>query len=427
MMEPVRLTIERLGQRGEGVARLDGVTIFVPYALPGESVLAELDRGHGRLVEIVTPSPERVAAFCRYFTLCGGCAVQTLAARPYAEWKRGLVAHALQQAGVVAEVGPLVDGHGEGRRRATFHSRVTRGVQGRASAETGFMRARAHEIIEIEDCPLLAPSMAGALGAARGLAAVLVALGRPLDIVVTATLGGLDIDLRGAGALADDMRQSLIAAAERFDLARLANHGETIIERRTPLLEMGRAAVAPPPGAFLQATLAGEEQLAAVVGAAVAGARCIVDLFAGIGTFALRLADNAEVHAVDADAAALASLDRAARAAFQLRPVTVERRDLFRRPLAGDDLARFDAAVFDPPRAGAELQARALAASNLATLAAVSCNAQTFARDAAILANAGYRLESVTPIDQFRHSQHVEIVGIFRWPAVRRRSRRLLG
>jgi 23S rRNA (uracil1939-C5)-methyltransferase len=427
MMEPVRLTIERLGQRGEGVAKHDGATVFVPYALPGESVFAELDRGQGRLVEIVTPSPERVAAFCRYFTHCGGCAVQTLAASPYAEWKRGLVAHALHQAGVAAEVGPLVDGHGEGRRRATFHSRITRDVQGRAYAETGFMRARAHQIIEIEDCPLLAPSMAGALGAARSLAAVLVALGRPLDIVVTATQGGLDIDLRGTGALADDVRQALIAAAERYDLARLANHGETIIERRTPFLKMGRAEVAPPPGAFLQATLAGEEQLAALIGAAVGGARRVVDLFAGIGTFALRLAQSAEVHAVDADAAALAALDRAARNATQLRAVTVERRDLFRRPLAADELARFDAAVFDPPRAGAEMQARALAASNLATLAAVSCNAQTFARDAGILTEAGYRLESVTPVDQFRHSQHVEIVGVFRRAAVRGRSRRLLG
>ena len=163
------------------------------------------------------------------------------------------------------------------------------------------------------------------------------------------------------------------------------------------------------------------------VGAAVGPARRVVDLFAGIGTFALRLAESAEVHAVEADAAALAALDRAARNATMLRPVTVERRDLFRRPLAGDELARFDAAVFDPPRAGAEMQARALAAANLATLAAVSCNAQTFARDAGILAEAGYRLESVTPIDQFRHSQHIEIVGVFRRAAERGRSRRLLG
>jgi 23S rRNA (uracil1939-C5)-methyltransferase len=427
MSTSARLTIERLGQRGEGVAKHDGAAVFVPYALPGETVLAEVDRGQGRLVEIVTPSPERVPAFCRYFTQCGGCAVQTLATAAYREWKRGLVAHALHRAGIAAEVGPLVDAHGEGRRRATFHGRIARDAHGRARAETGFMRARAHEIIEIEACPLLAPAMAGALAAARGLAAALVATGRTLDIVVTATEGGLDVDLHGTGALGPDARTTLIAAAERFDLARLANHGETIVERRTPFLVMGRAEVAPPPGAFLQATVAGEEQLAALVYAAVGPARRVVDLFAGIGTFALRLAESAEVHAVEGDAAALAALDRAARNATLLRPVTVERRDLFRRPLAGGELERFDAAVFDPPRAGAEMQARALAAANLATLAAVSCNAQTFARDARILAEAGYRLASVTPIDQFRHSQHVEIVGVFRRAAERGRSRRLLG
>ena len=399
----------------------------MPYALPGETVLAEVDRGQGRLVEIVTPSPDRVPAFCRYFTECGGCAVQALAPPAYREWKRALVAHALHQAGLGAEVGPLVDAHGEGRRRATFHARITRDVHGRARVETGFMRARAHEIIAIEACPLLAPSMAGALAAARELASALVTLGQPIDIVATATEGGLDIDLRGTGTLRPDARQALIAVAERCDLARLANHGETIIERRTPFLTMGRVKVAPPPGAFLQATAAGEEQLAALVGAAVGSARRVVDLFAGIGTFALRLAQSAEVHAVDADAAALAALDRAARNATTLRPVTVERRDLFRRPLAGDELARFDAGVFDPPRAGAEMQARALAAGNLATLAAVSCNAQTFARDARVLTEGGYQLESVTPIDQFRHSQHMEIVGIFRRAGARGRSRRLLG
>lgn len=424
MSAPTRLTIERLGQRGEGVARSGGDLVFVPYALPGETVLAEVDRGQGRLVEIVTPSPERVPAFCRYFMSCGGCAVQTLAAPAYSEWKRGLVVHALAQAGVVAEVGPLIDAHGDGRRRATFHARM---VRGEARAETGFMRARAHEIIEIEDCPLLAPSMAGALAAARGLAAALVAMGRPLDIVVTATRTGLDVDLRGTGALAADARQALIGVAERFDLARLANHGEIIIERRTPLLTMGRAEVAPSPGAFLQATTAGEEQLAALVATALGPARRIVDLFAGIGTFALRLAQSAEVHAVDSDAAALAALDRAARNAATLRSVTVERRDLFRRPLASDELKRFDAAVFDPPRAGAEIQARALAAANLATLVAVSCNAQSFAHDAGLLVAAGYRLENVTPIDQFRHSQHIEIAGVFRRAVIRGRSRRLLG
>lgn len=422
-----RLVIDRLGQRGEGVAKREGETVFVPTALSGETVLAEVDRGRARLVDIVTPSPDRVPAFCPYFAHCGGCAVQTLAAPSYRDWKRGLVVHALAEAGVVAEVAPLVDAHGEGRRRATFHARTIRDSRGRARVATGFMRARAHDVIEIDACPLLAPAMAGSITAARGLAAALVVTSRPLDIVVTATAGGLDIDLRGAGALQPDARQALIAAAEHFDLARLANHGETIIARRMPFLTMGRAKIVPPPGVFLQATVAGEEQLAALVRAAVGPARRVLDLFAGIGTFALRLADTAEVRSVEADSAALAALDQAARQATLARPVTSERRDLFRRPLVGEELDRFEAAVFDPPRVGAKAQARALGAANLATLAAVSCNPQSFARDARILSEAGYRLESVTPIDQFRHSQHVEIVGVFRCAGKRRRNRRLLG
>jgi 23S rRNA (uracil1939-C5)-methyltransferase len=422
-----RLSIERLGQRGEGVAKTESGRVFVPYALPGEVVLADVEDGHGRLVEILEPSPQRVPAFCRYFTKCGGCAVQTLGASAYAEWKRGLVVHALAQAGVEAEVGALVDAHGEGRRRATFHARMLRDGRGENRAEIGFMRARAHEIVEIEDCPLFSPSMGGALAAARHLAELLAPMGRPLDIVVTATDAGLDIDLRGTGALAANIRQALIEAALRHDLARIANHGEAIIERRKPFLMMGTAEVVPPPGAFLQATTAGEDELAARVCAAVAGSRRVLDLFSGIGTFALRLAEKAEIHAVDADAPAMAALERAARSAAGLHRVSVERRDLFRRPLMGGELDGFEAAVFDPPRAGAEMQSRALAVCNLATLIAVSCNAQSFARDAGLLIAGGYRLESVAPIDQFRHSQHIEIISIFRRTPVRKRNRRLLG
>ncbi|HWG05684.1 MAG TPA: RNA methyltransferase, partial [Beijerinckiaceae bacterium] len=176
-----RFIVERLGQRGEGVAKAGEATVFIPYALPGETLVADVGQGEARLVEIVAPSPQRIGAFCPYFTRCGGCAIPTLAMPAYRAWKRGLVVHALAQAGVEAEVAALVDAHGEGRRRATFHARVR--ANGRA--EVGFMRARAHEIIEIEQCPLLAPSMEGALCAARALAEVLVATGKPLDIVVT--------------------------------------------------------------------------------------------------------------------------------------------------------------------------------------------------------------------------------------------------
>ena len=322
-----RLTIDRLGARGEGVAQGPEGLIYVPYALAGETIAAEVDGSRGTLVEVLVPSPSRIAPFCRYFSRCGGCAVQTLAADSYARWKRDLVASALRRAGHAITVADLSDAHGAGRRRATFHARY---VQGRPA--TGFMKARAHDIVEIDSCPLLAASMDGALPAARAIARALAASGAPLDILVTATASGLDVDLKGHGPLGEAEIQTLVRIALAHDLARLSTHGSIVISRRTPMLAMGKGMVAPPPGVFLQATEAGEEALVARVCAHVAGTTRIADLFSGVGTFALRMAEFATVDAFDIDEAALSALAKAARVKG-LRQVAVSPRDLFRRPL----------------------------------------------------------------------------------------------
>jgi 23S rRNA (uracil1939-C5)-methyltransferase len=417
-----RLAIDKLGARGEGVAQGPDGSIFVPYALAGETIAAEVDGSRGTLVEILTPSPQRIAPFCRYFAHCGGCAVQTLAAEPYAQWKRDLVTGALRRAGLANEVLDLVDAHGAGRRRATFHAHF---AQGRPAV--GFTQARAHRIVEIDSCPVLAASMDGALPAARAIAQALSAPGKPLDILVTATASGLDVDLKGHGPLGEAITQDLVRIALDHDLARLSNHGSIVISRRTPMLAMGKATVVPPPGVFLQATEAGEETLAAKVCAHVAGARRIADLFSGVGTFALRMAEFATVDAFDLEEAALQALAKSARAEG-LRQVAVSPRDLFRRPLGPLEVERYDTVVFDPPRAGAENQALALGASKVPLVVAVSCNAQTFARDAAILCAGGYEIERVEPVDQFRHTPHVEIVaGFRRGTQGPRKNRRLLG
>jgi 23S rRNA (uracil1939-C5)-methyltransferase len=419
-----QLCIERLGLRGEGIAHGANGPVYIPYALPGDTIVADIEGERGTLLEIATPSPERIAPFCPYYGACGGCAVQALGPAPYADWKRGLLIRALHRAGLQPHVADLVDAHGPGRRRATFHARFD--AEGRA--QVGFMRARAHDLIDLDFCPILAPQMRGALAAAHAVAAALGAAQKPLDIAVTGTLSGLDIDLKGHGSLTPAESQSLMQVAQAQDLARLSNDRRVVVERRTPLLRMGKAEVVPPPGAFLQATEAADEALAAKVRESLGGARRIADLFAGVGTFSLRLAGEAQVHAVDSDEAALRALARAARAVPGFRPVTTEVRDLFRRPLAGEEMAGFDAFVFDPPRAGAEAQARALAESGVRTVVAVSCNAQSFARDAALLASGGYRIKSVTPFDQFRHSPHIECVGVFRRSLDKpRRARRLLG
>jgi 23S rRNA (uracil1939-C5)-methyltransferase len=282
------------------------------------------------------------------------------------------------------------------------------------------MRARAHDIVEIASCPILAPGLSGALSAARDIAQCLRAVGKPLDIAVTATLSGLDIDVRGCGALDSQSRLKLADAAARHDLARLSNHGEAILESRAPIVPMGPARVRLPPGGFLQATLEGERILGELAVEAVTGARRVADLFCGAGAFALRLAVGHEVHAVEFDRHALAALAQAAGATPALRAVTCEARDLFHRPLTRDELRRFDAVVFDPPRAGALPQSQELAASEVQTIVAVSCNAATFARDIGVLQAGGYRLGSVTPIDQFRFSPHIEIVGVLTKAAERR-------
>jgi 23S rRNA (uracil1939-C5)-methyltransferase len=415
------LTIDRLGELGEGIARTPEGLVFVPYSLPGETIVAGIDGTRATLAEVVIPSSHRIAPHCRYFSRCGGCAVQTLAGPSYANWKRDLVAAALRRAGLSSRVQDLVDAHGVGRRRATFHARYPR-----LRPSTGFMQARAHKIVEIDSCPLLAPSLANALPVARAIAEALAASAKPLDILVTATASGLDVDVKGHGPLHDKLRQNLVPVALEHDLARLSNHGEIVLMQREPMLSMGKAKVVPPPGAFLQATESGEKTLAARICAHVAGTRHIADLFSGIGTFALRMAEFATVSAFDLDEAALRALARAA-ATSGLRPVAVAWRDLYRRPLGPKELEDFDAIVFDPPRAGSESQARAIAASSVPLTVAVSCNAQTFARDAAILCAGGYEMTGVEPVDQFRHTPHVEIVACFRRARHRRKKRPLLG
>ena len=423
----VRLAIERLGGRGEGVSSLGGRRLYVPYALPGESVTVD-DAGGERatLVGVASPSPDRIPAICPYFTTCGGCAVQSWAHAPYAAWKRGLVVEALSRAGLAADVAPLVDAHGAGRRRATFHA----GTAADGRTRTGFNEARSHAIVAIEACPILDPGLAGALPAARALVAALDDTGgglrKPLDILATTTLEGLDIDLRGHGPLAEGERARVVAVAMAHDLARLSNHGTIVLERRKPAVRFGAARLDLPPGAFLQATAKGEDELAARVLEATAGAKRVADLFCGVGTFALRLAARSEVAAFDNEPRGLAAIDRAARETPGLRAMSISARDLHGRPLTTDELKPFDAVVLDPPRAGAEAQMRAIAASAVTRVASVSCDAASFSRDAAILVAAGFAAEWIVPVDQFRYAAHVEIVACFRRrPA--RKVRRLLG
>jgi 23S rRNA (uracil1939-C5)-methyltransferase len=409
----MKLVIDHVAHRGDGVAFADGEAVYVPGTLGGETVEVDHVPGHHpdrrRLVAITTASPERIEPFCQHFGVCGGCAIQHWQIDRYRAWKRDIVVETLRQARLDCEVAPLVDAHGAGRRRITVHARLgTHDV-----LKVGFAAAATHDIVPIDRCPILDPALAGALEAAWALAEPLTKIGKPLDIQVTATKNGLDIDVRGSGALPPAMVTTLSGTAAQHRLARLTRHGELVLMRYAPDITIGKAQVTLPPGSFLQATAAGEETLAGLVAGYIGKAKAIADLFCGVGPFALRLAAKARISAFDSDAGAVAALQKAASATAGLKPVKAEARDLFRRPLMPPELRDYDAVVFDPPRQGAQATATQLAASKVPVVIAVSCNAATFARDARILVDGGYRLESVTPVDQFKYTAHVELVARF--------------
>ncbi|TPI44914.1 class I SAM-dependent RNA methyltransferase [Mesorhizobium sp. B2-9-1] len=410
-----RFTIARLGSQGDGIANAEGGEVFIPFTLPGETVTAARQKDRAALMSVLEASPHRIEPACRHFTECGGCALQHYEAEAYRQWKREKVVQALKVKGIACEIAALVPCAPHTRRRVTFSARRTD-----AGMLLGFVRALSSEIIPIEECPISLPAIVSALDKLRALAGLVCATPKAFHMTVTVTASGLDIAVHDAGKLSDHQRRIASNFVMAEGLARLSVDGEIVVEPKKPVVQFGPVAVAVPPGAFLQATEAAEQAMADLVGQRLSRARKVVDLFAGCGSFALRLGAQSEVHAVEGDAPALAALDRAFRFASGLKRVTSERRDLFRRPLTFKELNAFDGLVFDPPRAGAEDQSKQVARSDVPLVAAVSCNPVTLARDLRILIDGGYTLKSVTPIDQFLWSPHVEAVALLEKPKRRR-------
>jgi 23S rRNA (uracil1939-C5)-methyltransferase len=402
----VRVTIDRLGHLGHGIAaNPDGGSIYVGGVLPGEVVEGELRGDHLHDPKIVTPSTDRVRPPCRHARSCGGCQLQHASDSFVAAWKQQVVRTALAGQGLTADFLPVATSPPASRRRATLSARRTK-----SGVLMGFHARASDTIAEIPDCRLLDP---GILAAFPGLRALVLAGGSrtgELSLQVTLTRGGPDVVVTGGKPLDAGLRLDLARIVEAHGLSRLTWEGETVALRDRPALAMGSATVVPPPGAFLQATTEGEAALLHAVTAALGAQRRVVDLFSGVGTFSLPLAAMMDVHAVEGDKAMVAALDLAARNSPNLHRVSHAARDLFRRPLEPDELAGFTGAVIDPPRAGAEAQTARLAASKVPVIAAVSCNPVTFARDARTLQGAGYHLDWVQVIDQFRWSTHVELV-----------------
>lgn len=399
--------IDRLGAQGDGVTE-EGV--YVPFALPGERVRAARLGDRARLEEVLVAAPQRIDPVCPHFMACGGCSVQHGSDHLIAAWKESLVAAALAARGIEGvEIRPIRTSPPRSRRRITVTARRVR-----SGTRIGFHAGGSREIVPIEACPVADPRLVEAAGRLEEIVATGASRKGEIRVTLTASRAGVDAAVEGGKELTAPGLALLAGKAARASLARLSWGGEVAVTIKPPYQWFGDVKVLPPPGGFLQPTAEGEAALQAAVGEAVSGARRVVDLFAGSGTFALPLAREAEVLAAEGEAEAVAALDAGWRAAEGLKEVTAIRRDLFARPLRPADLKGIEAAVIDPPRAGARAQTAELAKARIPSIAAVSCAPATFARDARALLDAGYTLDWVQPVDQFRWSPHVELVAAFR-------------
>ena len=404
----MNLVIDRLGHHGDGIAAGPDGPIFVSQMLPGEEVTGDLAGDRLVNTRIVTPSDQRVRPPCVHARTCGGCLLQHASDAFVAAWKVDVVRSALSGQGLSADFLPILTSPPRSRRRATLSARRTK-----TGAMIGFHARASDMLVAVPHCQLLHPDLIASFPALESLVKIGGSRSGEVSVTVTQSLGGLDVSVSGGKPMESGLAMELARVVEAFGLARLTWNGEGVALRTMPMQRFGRALVAPPPGAFLQATADGEAALLTAVQAIVGDARRVADLFAGSGTFAIPLAERAEVHAAEGDAAMVAAMEKGWRQADGLRRLTAEVRDLFRRPLEPDELKGFDAVVIDPPRAGADAQFATLAKAGVAVIASVSCNPVTFARDAKVLVQAGYRLSTVQVVDQFRWSPHVELVGKF--------------
>ncbi len=426
------VTIRELGRQGDGIADTADGAVYVPFTLAGEEVaLAPISanrekkqaRGRNRRAgksrasnparrrnpaQILVPSPNRIEACCKHFTSCGGCQLQHFERQAYLRWKQELVSSALGRERIDCDIEPVLAFGPHARRRAVFTA-----FSNVSGISLGFLKRDSHHITNIEECPVLVEEIASRLDDFRDLSAILCGRNRKIKISVLACANGLDIAVESEKPVEQKSILQAIEFAGSHSFARLSLDGEVLIETRRPVLDYGFASVTPPPNGFVQAVAAAEAVMADLVSGHLGGCRSVADLFCGHGTFALRLAMNSTVYAAEASESAISALDQAWRGTGSaLKHITTERRDLYRRPMNAAELKKIEGVVFDPPRAGAQEQAQELANSGVAKIAAVSCNPVTLARDLGILIEGGYQLKSVTPIDQFIYTPHVEAVAL---------------
>lgn len=418
MAQFTEIDITSLGAQGDGVGEYEGKSVFVPGTMPGDRASVELADAkkngiYARLEQVIQPSNERAVPECSVFEKCGGCQLQYLSDDFYTSWLKERAAAALAHHGFDADVvaDPIVTPRKSRRRVALKALRMGKGVV------LGFSKKQSHQIVDIKDCPVTRAEITDLIKPLRGVLADILPNRMQAEIHLTVTASGVDVLVDVALELDLKGRELLVAFANEHDIAAIhfRDQGflDPVIIRRTPMMNLSGVMVPLSPAAFIQASQEGEKALVQEVVAACRGAKRVADLFCGLGTFSFPLAKNHQVLAVEGAKQALDALQSGANQASGLKQIVAKHRDLFRRPLTGKELSGFDAVVFDPPRAGAKEQAEELAKSDVSTIVAVSCNPNTFSRDARLLADGGYTLQKVVPVDQFLWSPHLELVGVF--------------
>lgn len=407
----MHLKIDRIGHEGDGIAFDNDAIIYTSYVLAGEEVDVEIVGNRGRVIEITKPSEDRIAPICPKFTICGGCSLQHWKQDEVLKWKALAISGALNRVGIECDEISVEPAYETGRRRAKFTAKRQNG-----ELLFGFVGARTNDIIAIENCPILTTKLNLNIAKIRELIRSLTQGNEELGVLVTDCDNGIDVEITGIKALAKFNRgelEKLARAAEIAGVTRLTINGDDAFFRAAPIVKLGKALVEIPAGAFLQATQICEQKISEVILKWGKGAKRAIDLFAGVGTFSFTLKELCETNAYEIHTPSIFSLNKAAKAIAGGHTLKGFSRDLFRVPVSMLEFKNIDLVVLDPARAGAEAQVKQLIRTKIKKIIYVSCEASSFARDAKILIDGGYKLKEVKGFDQFQFSPHVEMMGLF--------------
>lgn len=410
----MQVKIDQIGHKGHGIAHIDGKPIFIPFALPDE--LVELDDDFN-LRKITEPSSDRIKAKCKHFMKCGACNAQHMSADFYNDWKKSALTYALEQYDIDKKIDDFLsfdedEGDLYRRRRVKLAAKRTK-----KTMMIGYSKAQSHDIIPLEQCPIITSAIFAIVPKLADFIKPMMSRKGISHINITDYSGAIEIALDNVKyEHSYDEINYVNQQATKLNIARLVINGELILQRKDIIETFDGVAVMPVATGFMQAMKAAELAMSGYVKKFLSDTKGdIVDLFSGIGTFTFALAQSHQIDAFDYDKQAIEALQNGFNKAggvneLKLKTVSATARDLFRRPLFKDELNKYTSAIIDPPRAGAEAQIEQICDSKISNLVYISCSPASFARDAQQLMKAGFAIEYLAAIDQFKYSSHLEIV-----------------